>query len=79
MYVNVCYVRCCSQNSKILCAVNKTYCFSLVLPGNEMVNVWCCNPMSNIFGAVKKTSFFEFGAINELYNLIWCYGKNLIL
>jgi hypothetical protein len=32
VYVNVCYVRCCSQNSKIFCAVNKTHCFSLVLP-----------------------------------------------
>ncbi len=33
-YINVCIVRCCSTNCKIFCAVNETYCFSLVLLGN---------------------------------------------
>ncbi len=73
MYVNVCYVWCCSQKRKIFCAVKKTYCFSLVLPGNQIVNFWCCNPISNIFGAVKKTSYLILVLLMNFIVSIWCY------
>ncbi len=75
MYEIVCLVRWCSQNHNIFCAVNETYCFSLVLPGNLLDNILCCYPIHTIFGAVKYTSYFS---LVLLMNYILWFGAVIL-
>jgi hypothetical protein len=65
---------CCSQISQIFGAVKKLYCLSLVLPFCLVLqlnksNIWCC----------QRIILFEFGVLNELYNLFLLLSLNYLI